>query len=253
MTSRIVAGMTWALVVAAAIAAAAAHGSDTGGKSGPPEPPPPPPGIAEVYYSTCGGAHIPVKAVVSKVGPGDPGYEELRKYYASDAYRRYLKEVEKYVEENTPKEPAGKDKPYGSDTPEWPSVKPKTDSPTPSPPSNDPKSDTPPVERRDPPVATEPQTPESPAAPAPRRALNPNFRPEIKMPATLMGYDLTKDPWWNGAKLARGPSASYVNRDPKQDLARWLRSSLYHDPADQPEYASHSEKTPVKLTEIDSK
>lgn len=290
MTSRIVAGTAWALVVAAALAAGAVHASDQEPKSEPPEPPAPPPGIAEVYYATCGGAHVPVKVVATKVGPGDPGYEEMRKYYASEAYRKYLREVQQYIDESESKpEPESKPGIETEDTskgdggtptaqpPEEKSPRPKApkatsrkNRPAPhapatetpklaTPPAGTPAVETPPVETPPiemPPMASDPEAPaapESTAAPSPRGTLDPNFRPAIKLPGTLMGYDLTQDPFWNGSKLSRGASAHYVNRDPKQDLARWLRSSLYHDPVDLPEYANHSEETPVKLTEIDSK
>lgn len=65
----------------------------------PPSPPPPPPGIAEAYYSTCGGSHPPVQYVVTRLKEGDKGWDELMNYARSPEYRRYLTELTEYKKE----------------------------------------------------------------------------------------------------------------------------------------------------------
>ncbi len=65
----------------------------------PPIPPPPPPGLAETFYSTCGGSHPPLQYVRTQLSSGDEGYRELQQYARSPEYRRYLSDLERYKDE----------------------------------------------------------------------------------------------------------------------------------------------------------
>ncbi len=97
-------GLAYAFLASAPTASASA----VDGVPPAPEPPPPPPGVAEAYYSTCGGSHPPVQYVVSKVSPTDPRYKEVEQYASSPAYRQYEQDLAEY------KKKYGKDSgPYG--------------------------------------------------------------------------------------------------------------------------------------------
>lgn len=234
-----------------------------------PVPPPPPPGLAEAYYSTCGGSHPPVQYVVSNLKPGDKGYDELMNYARSPEYRRYLNELVEYKKE------------YGSDPGTYDEVDPRTGSDLNS--ASDTKDGRSVTdderkakrerlkERKEKDESSGAREPEGPvnstpyqqettdetASADPDGSMNaPAGNPTgiaASAPKRFAGFQTDGGNVIRGPKtgLAGGPNAQKVERDPKQDLAQWLRGFLYHEAVNPVTYAGEPE-TAVSLEHPDA-
>lgn len=214
-------GLAYAFLASAPTAAASAVDS----VPPPPEPPPPPPGVAEAYYSTCGGSHPPVQYVVSKVSPTDPRYKEVERYASSPAYRQYEQDLAEYK------------KKYGKEYGTYGEVDSKTGR----------QVERGRIEREETPPPAEPESSDPPVDPGLKVAdpASETPTPTQGMPDTGSG----STPPEAGPALRNGPDSFFgfqtgVNglsgklesmqaialaRNPKQDLSRWFRGFLYHE------------------------